>query len=74
MNIDFNEEELRNLGIVLARVQVSGAEALGLVMLQQKIAGALSPPVDGQPNRAEPDAPAAVAAKDGSSAEPVPVE
>lgn len=42
----FTNEELKNLQVFLGRVQLTGSEALVLVLLQQKIMELLTPKSD----------------------------
>jgi hypothetical protein len=43
MNNELNLEDYKNLQVFLQRVQITGNEALPLVLLQQKVAQILTP-------------------------------
>ena len=51
----FTNEELKNLAVLLQRVNLTGAEALPVAVLQQKINGLITPEPKEEPKEQEPD-------------------
>lgn len=39
----FTQEELKNLSVLIARANITGAEAMAVAVLQQKIGGLMEP-------------------------------
>lgn len=52
--MEFNQEELKNLALLLQRVDIKGNEALPVVLLQQKIAKLLTPEESKKDDKGEP--------------------
>jgi hypothetical protein len=47
----FNQQELQNILTLINRAQISGQEAIGVAILQQKIASLLQPKENAEPGK-----------------------